>query len=91
MTEREQIEILAEEFYRQLNELRHWRSKDLKDVSKLDTIISNLASCYNALYSFFEDMPIDNIDENKIFREILSEKLTHQEKVDIKIRNGIEI
>lgn len=91
MTEREQIEILAEEFYRQLNALRHWRGKDLKDVSKLDTIISNLASCYNTLYTFFEDMPIDRLDENKIFREILSEKLTHREKVDIKIRNGIEI
>lgn len=59
MTEREQMEILAEEFYRQLNELRYWRSKDLKDISKLDIIISNLASCYNALYTFFEDMPID--------------------------------
>lgn len=91
MTEREQIEILAEEFYRQLNALRHWRGKDLKDVSKLDTIISNLASCYNTLYTFFEDMPIDRLDENKFFREILSEKLTHREKVDIKIRNGIEI
>lgn len=91
MTEREQIEILAEEFYRQLNELRDWRSKDLKSISKLDIIISNLDNCCNALYSFFEDMPIDRLDENKFFREILSEKLTHQEKVDIKIRNGIEI
>lgn len=91
MTEREQIEILAEEFYRQLNELRHWRFKDLKGLSKLDIIISNLDNCCSALYSFFENMPIDRLDENKIFREILSEKLTYQEKIDIKLRSGIEI
>lgn len=93
MTEQEQIEILAEEFYRQLNELRYWRSKDLKDISKLDIIISNLASCYNAFYTFFEEMSEEReIDELKIIKQYFVEnKMTHEDELELKLRYGVEI
>lgn len=93
MTEREQIEILAEEFYRQLNALRHWRGKDLKDVSKLDIIISNLASCYNTLYTFFEEMDDEQeLDKLKIIKQYFVEnKMTHEDELELKLRYGVEI
>lgn len=93
MTDREGFEILAEEFYVQLNELRHWRGKDLKSVNELDIIISNFVHCYNAIYTFFENMCEEQeIDKLKIIKQYFVEnKMTYEDELELKLKYGVEI
>lgn len=75
------------------------KTKKSSFQKQLSNIISNLESANNSVYGVFEELNHYDIERDierlendyNILHEILQEKLTHEEKVDIRIKYGINL
>ena len=59
------------------------------------SVKENLTDIGSALYSIFEDVAFDDLDriieENKVFRQLLTAYLSHEDKLYIRFKYEIEL
>lgn len=104
MNEVQQLELLSESIDNEIEELQSLLEKSDSALLKakkssfqkqLSNIISNLESANDSVYGVFEELNHYDIkrleNDYNILHEILQEKLTHEEKVDIRIKYGINL
>ena len=105
MNDIQQLEMLSESIKNEIDELESLLQHSDKSLLKakkttfqnaLQNIISNLESTNDSIYGVFEELNANNNSEelrkeNEILKEILSEKLTYDEKLYFQIRYHVEI
>ena len=103
MEEIKQLEMLSESIKDEVEELQSLlehsdnyllKAKKQSFQRQLESIISNLTSVNDAVYGVFEDLNGEDIDglqkDYDLLHEVLQEKLTHDEKLSMKFKHGIE-
>lgn len=104
MEEIKKLELLSEDIQNEVEELRSLleRSDDFLLKAKrasfqrqLENITSNLEQVNNAVYGVYEELNMHNTEQLQedynVLHDILQEKLTHDEKVDIRIKHRIDL
>src|SRR5437763_3508587 len=102
MEEIQRLEMLSESIKNEIDELESLlqhsdkfmlKAKMSKYEKILGTIISNLESANDGVYSVYEELNINSIDElaedNEILRGLLKDKTDYDERTYIKIKYGI--
>lgn len=103
MNEIQQLELLSESIKNEIDELQSLlensdnvllKAKRLSFQKQLENIISNLESANDSVYGVFEELNSNNNEELKdnydILHDILQEKLSYEEKVDMRIKYNID-
>lgn len=102
MSEAKRLEMLSESVRNEIDELQSLlehsddmllKSKKLSFQRQLRNIISNLESTNDSIYCVYEDLnSTDNLQEDyDVLVDILQEKLSYEEKIDMRIKYGIHI
>lgn len=104
MEEIQRLEMLSESIKNEIDELESLlqhsdkfmlKAKMSKYEKILGTIISNLESANDGVYSVYEELNINSIDElaedNEILRGLLKDKTDYDERTYIKIKYGIDL
>jgi uncharacterized protein YerC len=100
----QQLEMLSESIKNEIDELQSLLQHSDNSLLKakrdsfqrqLGNIISNLESTNDSIYGVFEDLNCNNnIEELQedydVLHEILEEKLSYDEKVEMRIKYGID-
>ena len=97
------LEMLSESIGNEVDELQSLlensdkfllKSKMKSFQNQLENIISNLESANDSIYGVFEDLNSNDIDALQsnfnVLYEVLHDKLTYEEKIDMRIKYGIE-
>ena len=98
------LEVLSESIQNEIDELQSLlensddvllKAKRLSFQRQLENIVSNLESANDSVYSVFEDLNSEYneefIQEHDVMRDILQEKLSYEEKIDLRIKYGIHL
>ena len=104
MNEVQQLELLSESIENEIDELQSLlensdkallKAKKVSFQKQLSNIISNLESANDSIYEVFEELNCYDIKklekDYNILHEVLQEKLTHEEKIDMRIKYGINL
>lgn len=102
MQEVKQLEMLSESVKHGIDELQSLlensddvllKAKRSSFQKQLQTIINNLESTNDGIYSVFEDLNGYKglEDDYNVLQDILQEKLSYEEKVDVRIKHGIDL
>ena len=97
------LEMLSESIGNEVDELQSLlensdkfllKSKMKSFQNQLENIISNLESANDSIYGVFEDLNSNDIDALQsnfnVLYEVLHDKLTYEEKIDMRIKYSIE-
>lgn len=102
----ERLEMLSESIKNEIDELNSllqksdsyiYKAKRNSFQNKLDNIVSNLENLNDSVYGVFEDLnyELGDIEELKqnydILKDMLRERLSHDEKVSMRIKYGIDL
>jgi ABC-type transporter Mla subunit MlaD len=103
MDEIKQLELLSESIQNEIDELQSllensddiiYKAKRLSFQRQFSNIINNLKSANDSVYIAFEEINSNDIDslqeDYDILYEILRDRLSHDEKVDMRIKYGID-
>ena len=98
------LEVLSESIQNEIDELQSLlensddallKAKRLSFQKQLENIVSNLESANDSVYSVYEDLNCEYneefIREHDVMRDILQEKLSYEEKIDLRIKYGIHL
>ena len=98
------LEMLSESIQNEIDELQSLfensddillKSKKLSFQRQLENIISNLESANDSVYGVFEDLNSEYnenlLHEYNVMQDILQEKLSYEEKIDLRIKHGIDL
>ena len=98
------LEVLSESIQNEIDELQSLlensddallKAKRLSFQKQLENIVSNLESANDSVYSVFEDLNSEYneelLHEHDVMRDILQEKLSYEEKIDLRIKYGIHL
>ncbi len=104
MDEIKQLELLSDSIRSEIDELQSLlensdnvllKAKKLSFQKQLKNIISNLEGYNDSVYVVYEDLNSKNNEELKgnyeILQDILQEKLSYEEKIDMRIKYNIDI
>jgi hypothetical protein len=104
MNPAQQLEMLSESIKNEIDELQSLlenssdyllKSKASAFRKNLSNIISNLDNTNDSIYGVFEDLNYEDTEELKnnygVMSEILSDKLSYDEKLYIKLKHHIEL
>ena len=87
-------EIYELDFLLQNSDSSLLKVKKVKFQKQLENIISNLKGLNDSIYVLYEDLNCEDMDKlqrhHDIMYDILNEKLSHEDKVYMKIKYGIE-
>lgn len=102
MNEIQRLELLSESIGNEIDELQSLlensdgmllKAKRLSFQKQLNNIISNLSSANDSIYGVFEELNCNYIEELQkdyyLLHDILQDKLSYDEKFDMKIKYGI--
>lgn len=103
MNEVQRLEMLSEDIKNGIDELQsllersdmYLLKKHVRSVqNELETIISNLTSTNDAVYGVFEELNCNDTEELQndydLLHSVLEEKLSYNEKVEMRIKHGID-
>jgi ABC-type transporter Mla subunit MlaD len=103
MNEIQQLEMLSESIKNEIDELQSLlensndvllKAKRLSFQKELRNIISNLESTNDSIYGVFEELNCNNTEELQrdydVLHDILQDKLSYEEKVDMRIKYNID-
>lgn len=89
------LEILCESIDREIDEVKSIieKSKGLTsdELKQLQTCLKNLARYNDSVYHVYECCPGDTESRIGLYEQILGEKLTWQEKQELRIKHQIEL
>lgn len=104
MNEVKQLELLSESVRNEIDELQSLldnsdnfllKSKKSLFQKQLKNIISNLESVNGSIYGVFEELNTeyndDMLNAHNVMIEVLQERLSYDEKIDMRIKHNIHL